>query len=92
MKLTETQIRELTAYVFAEWKAQGLVEFKIHESKAADCIHEVLRKENQKMQDFEKEIRTLLDQLESQASHGFDRHKMYALLKQRLAKEKGIIL
>jgi hypothetical protein len=92
MKLSESQIKELTHRVFSEWKSQGLVEFKIAENKAAELVHELLRKENQKLQDFENKIRTTLDQLESQAPAGFDRHKMYILLKQRLAKEEGIIL
>jgi hypothetical protein len=92
MKLTEPQIKELTAQVLSEWKAQGLVEFKIPEGKVVEKIHEVLRKENQRVQDFEKEIHTMLQKLEAQTPSGFDRHKMYLLLKQRLAKEKGIIL
>lgn len=92
MKLLESQIKELTSQVFANWKAQGLVEFKVSEAKASELVHEQLRKENQKLQDFEQEVRSMLEKLESQTPAGFDRHKMYLLLKQRLAKEKGIIL
>jgi hypothetical protein len=92
MRLTEAQIKDLTAQILSEWKAQGLVKFKIPESKIVEKIHEVLRKENQKIQDFEKEVRSMLEKLEAQTPSGFDRHKMYLLLRQRLVKEKGIIL
>lgn len=92
MRLTEMQIKDLIAHVFNEWKTQGIVTFKVPEAKAAEKIAEVLRGENQKIFDFENEIKKMLDGLESSAPQGFDRHKMYLLLKQRLAKEKGIIL
>jgi len=92
MKLTEAQIRELTTLVFSEWKAQRLINFKISEAKAGELVQEILRKENLKVEGFEKEIRVMLETLEGQSPSGFDRHKMYLLLRQRLAKEKGIIL
>jgi hypothetical protein len=92
MKLTESQIKELVSYLFSHWKTQGLVTFKESESRVYEQACEVLRKDQNQILHFEKEVRSLLESLESQAPSGFDRHKMYHLLRQRLAKEKGIIL
>lgn len=91
-KLQESQIKDLAQSVFDEWMSQGLVTFKVDQKKAFELVLEELRKENFRIADFEKEVRSLLDDLERKNPQGMDRHKMYLLLKQRMAKEKGIIL
>ena len=40
---------------------------------------------------LDREVQTLMDDLERQG-HSFERYKMFPLLKQKLAKKKGIIL
>lgn len=92
MRLTEAQMKDLVQSIFNEWKKQGLVTFKTGEGPAFEHAMEAMRQEGFKMQAFEKEVRVMLDGLEAQTPQGFDRHKMFLLLRQRLAKEKGIIL
>ena len=52
----------------------------------------ILRAETQKEADLERDVHAMLDKLE--ASHGgqFEEHKMYPMLKQKMAKERKVIL
>ena len=44
------------------------------------------------LEKIEKEVNKMLDQLERSHSGEFQRYKMYPILKQKLAKERKIIL
>ena len=90
MFLKEAQMLELVRSIFMAWKTQGGVQFKVTEAKALEAVMEVLRQDQQQLLLLDKEARQMVDQLGAQA--GVDPHKMFLMLRQRLAKQKGIIL
>jgi len=92
MKLSRFQMQDLVTHIFSEWKKQGLVIFKEDESKVYDRAMTALRDHQNDIQNFENEVRKMVDDLERKTPGGFDRHKMYLLVRQRLAKEKKVIL
>ena len=51
-----------------------------------------LKAEIQKESDLDREVNQMLDQLERTNAGEFQRFKMYPILKQKLAKEKKVIL
>lgn len=78
--------------VFNELKAQKLITFKEPEDKVFRRAVELINEEYQKEKEIEKEAQVMVDDLERKQGGGFERHKMYVLIKNQLAKQKGVIL
>jgi hypothetical protein len=92
MKLTPGQMQALAHKVMDHWKKANLVTFKVDEAKVLTKIIDVMKAEIQKEMDLDREVNTMLDQLERTNSGEFQRYKMYPILKQKLAKERKVIL
>lgn len=79
--------------VFKFWKNKNLVTFKEDERKVFARAVEVIRAEFEKEKQIEIEAKTMVDQLERQNPSGsFEPHKMYLMIKKKIAKDKGLIL
>lgn len=92
MKLTPGQMQVLAEKIMDHWKKQNLVTFKVDEKNVLEKILQVMKSEIQKEYDLDKEVNAMLDQLERSNPGEFQRYKMYPILKQKLAKEKKVIL
>lgn len=92
MKLTPLQMQKLVEKIFDQLKKQNIVTFKVDEKKVFDRALEALKGEYQKETELEKEVHKMLDQLERSNPGEFQRFKMFPMLKQKLAKERKIIL
>jgi hypothetical protein len=92
MKLQTVQIERLVRNVFDRLKEKELVEFKKPEKEVFARAIELVTADLKKEDDLTKEVHKMMDELEAQNPGGFDRRKMFPLLKQRLAKQKGIVL
>ena len=92
MKLTPLQMQKLVEKVFEALKAQNIIQFKEDEKKVFNRAIEAVKAEYQKEADLDREVNQMLDQLERTHGGEFQRYKMYPILKQKLAKEKKIIL
>lgn len=92
MKLTPLQLQALAKKVLKHWNEANLVRPKVDEQALLEKMVGLLRAEVQKEVDLDRDVHAMLDKLE--ASHGgqFERHKMYPMLKQKMAKEKKVIL
>lgn len=91
MKLTASQIQRLSEKILNQWKSQNLITFKVDEKVVLQTIKDSIGVEIQKEIDLEKEVHGLMDHMEQQGQE-FQRGKMFGLLKQKLAKEKKVIL
>ncbi len=92
MKLTPGQMQSLARKVLDHWKKQNLVTFKVDEGVVLNRVLEVMKAEIQKESDLDRDVNNMLDQLERTNAGEFQRYKMYPILKQKLAKEKKVIL
>lgn len=92
MKLNSNQIQHLSDLILSQWKKQNLVTFKVPEAQVLSKIVSVIAADYQREADLEKEVNKMLDQLERTNSGEFQRYKMYPILKQKLAKDKKVIL
>jgi hypothetical protein len=92
MKLTNQHLEVIVNKVLKAWKDQNVILFKEDEKKVYSRLLEALKVDYQKELDLEKEVNKMLDDLERNNSGQFQRFKMYPLLKQKLAKEKKVIL
>jgi len=92
MKLTPLQIQKLVEKVFEAWKKQNIVVFKEDEKKVFARALEAVKEDYQKEADLEKDVNAMMDQLERSNPGEFQRYKMFPILKQKLAKERKIVL
>ncbi len=92
MKLTPSQMQALARKILDHWKKQNLVTFKVDESVVLNKVMDVMKAEIQKEHDLDRDVNQMLDQLERTNGGEFQRFKMYPILKQKLAKEKKVIL
>lgn len=92
MKLTNQQLEVIVNKVLKAWKDNHVIEFKADEKKVFSTMMDALKTDYQKELDLEKEVNQMLDKLEQSNSGEFQRYKMYPMLKQKLAKEKKVIL
>jgi hypothetical protein len=92
MKLTPLQMQKLTEKVFETWKKNNVIVFKDDEKKVFARVLEVIKQDYQNEAALDAEVNKMLDQLERTNSGEFQRFKMYPILKQKLAKERKIVL
>lgn len=92
MKLTTSQIQRLSEKIFNQWKSQNLMTLKVDEKVVLSTIVAAIMGELKKEDQLEQDVKALMDQMERQHEGEFQRHKMFPMLKQKLAKERKIIL
>lgn len=92
MKLNQHQIELLVHKVFESYKKYNVASFKVDEKKAFQRAVEVIKAQYELEKKIEVEAKALVDQLERQNKGDFEPHKMYLMIKKKLAKDKGLIL
>lgn len=85
-------MQKLVEKVFEAWKKQNIVVFKEDEKKVFARALEAVKEDYQKEADLEKDVNAMMDQLERSNPGEFQRYKMFPILKQKLAKERKIVL
>lgn len=91
-KLSTGQMTALAQKIMIEWKKNNVVTFKVDEKVVLTKIIDIMKLELQKEAELEREVNRMLDELEKSHAGEFQRYKMYPMLKQKLAKEKKVIL
>jgi hypothetical protein len=92
MKLTTSQLQRLAEKVLNHWKSQNLITMKVDEKVVLSTMVEALMNELRKEEQLDNDVKALMDQMERQHEGEFQRHKMFPMLKQKLAKERKVIL
>jgi len=92
MKLSSQQIQVLAEKILTQWKKQNLVVFKEDEKNVLARMIEVIKEDYNREAALDKDVNEMLDQLEKSNPGEFQRFKMFPILKQKLAKERKVIL
>ena len=93
LKLNANQINRLAFLVLEQWKKNGIIaEFKTKEDVVTAKIVETIKKDFEKEVKLEQDALKMVDDLEKKHTGEFQRHKMFQMVKQRLAAERKIIL
>ncbi len=92
MRITDKQIKRLVTTILSELKASNTITLKADEAKVIQRAVDVIKADYQREQQLDRQVHMMMDDLERKNPGGFERYKMFPLLKKRLAKEKGIIL
>lgn len=92
MKLTNHQIEILVKKVLDSYKKYNVATFKVDEKKAFQRAFEVISDQFEQERKIEREADAMVDQLEKQNKGEFEPHKMFLMIKKKLAKDKGLVL
>jgi hypothetical protein len=92
MKLTSNQMQVIVERIFKHWKLKNIVTFKEDEKKVLQRGVELLKGDLQREIDLEKEVHKKIEELERSNPGEFQRHKMFQLMKAKLAKERKVVL
>lgn len=93
MKLSNNQIDVMVQRVFQFWNNKNIATFKEGEKQTFLRAVEVIKAEFERERQIELEAKGMVEQLERQNPSGsFEPHKMYLMIKKKLAKDKGLIL
>jgi hypothetical protein len=89
--MSPAQIQKLVERIFATWESQGQIKLKAPRGEAIQrAIRAIQANLDQELQ-IEDQARKIVENLEKKGEN-FDRHKMYLMVKNQLAKEKNFIL
>lgn len=92
MKLSSQQIQVLAEKILTQWKKQNLVVFKEDEKIVLARVVELIKEDYDREAALDRDVNEMLDQLEKSNPGEFQRFKMFPILKQKLAKERKVIL
>lgn len=92
MRLNTFQIESLGKKILNELAEKNIVTFRSGKEEAVRRAIEIITEDYQMEQELETEVNKALDRLESQGTDGFDRHKMFKMMKQKMAEEKRMVL
>jgi hypothetical protein len=92
MKLSSPQIQVLAEKILDQWKKQNIAIFKEDEKKVLARAMEIIKGDYTREEELDREVHAMLDKLERTNSGEFERYKMFPMLKQKMAKDKKVIL
>jgi hypothetical protein len=92
MKLTNSQIEVIVEKVIGDLKKQNVITFKADEKKVYQRAVQAVKDNIEEEQTLDRDVSGMLDELERSNPGQFQRHKMFTLLKVKLAKERKFIL
>lgn len=95
MRLKEEQIARLAEKVMTDLAAAGLMTLKAERGVALNAVKAAIASDMKGEESLDRDAETLLEQtLRSMGSgaSAIDRHKMLRMIKEKLAKERKIVL
>lgn len=92
MKLSTSQIQRLAEKILNQWKSQNLITFKVDEKVVLQTIKDSIINELKKEEELDRDVHTMLDKIANEHGEGFQKGKMFSMLKQKMAKERKLIL
>ena len=95
MKIKDKNIEQIVSLVLNGLKSKQLIKFKTEESKVHSFLITAMQKEMKLEVDLDHEARILLEEHLRQAgpaAASIDKHRMFLMIKKKLAEQKGIVL
>jgi hypothetical protein len=93
MRLPMEMIKHMADAIAANLESKGLVEYEVPKNAISEKIAEVITTDMLAEDKLNKEVEKLLSAHEAEISRGqMDYRKVFEMTKQKLAKEKGIVL
>ncbi len=94
MRLKDEQVERLADKVLTDLTSAGLITLKKERGAVVAGIRDVIKSDIRGEEQLERDAESLLEQtlLSMRGSADIDRHKMLRMIKEKLAKERKIVL
>ncbi|MBI5682138.1 MAG: DUF507 family protein [Deltaproteobacteria bacterium] len=93
MRLTIEQVEKISRIILDKLKEKGIILFKVDEDVVLKRITELFLKDLQAEDELEREVENIMKQHAGEMDRGkMDYRKMFMMIKNKLAKERGIVL
>ena len=93
MRLTAEEVSRIVEKLIQEWKSSKFMTVRAPDEKLKRLLNEVILKELRVEDDLNRDVEQMLAKHEKDFQSGkLDRRKMFAMIKNQLAKERKIIL
>ena len=93
MRLSKEMIKHMADSIAANLESKGMAKYEVPKNAISDKIAEVITADMLAEDKLNKEVEKLLSAHEAEISRGqMDYRKVFELTKQKLAKDKGIVL
>jgi hypothetical protein len=93
MRLSKEMIRHMADAIALNLETKGLVEYEVPRDAIAEKIVEVITADMQAEDKLNKDVEKILSAHEAEiAKENMDYRKVFELTKQKLAKDRGIVL
>jgi len=93
MRLSKDMIKYLSDAIAANIETKGLVDYEVPRSEIAEKIAEVITADMQAEEKLNKDVEKILAAHEAEiAKENMDYRKVFDMTKQKLAKDRGIVL
>ena len=93
MRLPKEMIKHMADAIAANLESKGLVEYEVPKTTISEKIVDVITADMLAEDKLNKEVEKLLSAHEEEIARGqMDYRKVFEMTKQKLAKEKGIVL
>ena len=92
MKMTQNHIESLVRRVLLNLEKGHHITFNKSKEAILARGKEIINKDFEKEAELEKEVMRMVDEIEKEQGDQFDRHRMFKMMKKKVADERGIIL
>jgi hypothetical protein len=93
MKLSREQVEKISKMILMNLKEKKLLEFKADEARVLEKINEVMLEDLRAEEALDREVEAIIDSHSGDlGGQSIDRRKMFNMIKNRLAKERGLTL
>ena len=92
MKMTQNHIDSLVRRVLLPLEKGGHITFNKTKEAILAAGKEIINKDFEKEAELEKEVMKMVEALEAEQGENFDRHRMFKMMKKKVADERGIVL
>ncbi len=92
MKMTQNHIESLVRRVLLPLEKSNIISFNKSKDAILARAKEIIIKDFDKEAELEREVMRMLDDIEKEQGDNFERHRMFKMLKKKVAEERGIIL
>ncbi len=93
LRFTDEQVRRIGATILSRWKAKGLVRAKAADESLVAAMASEFRRDIQREEELDREAEALLDQhLRKIGDAQANSRILFQKIKERLAKDRGIVL
>lgn len=93
MKLTGDEVEKIAQKIIERLKEKELIVFKVEEHKVLERAITAINSDLRAEENLDREVETMLKEHTAEIDSGrLDYRKMFSMIKNKLARERGIVL